>query len=634
MVVSVALDTLLVLRALYRLCTVVYRVATDHSADLQRVAHLGLAVSSGRQLFMLNKKHAMELLEIAAMIEADLRGFKEREKNNQLSPAVRAHLKDVAASLQAAESVVQSVIMPADVAKSMMGKVKWIAGCVYRRSSLQQSLVDATAALVRSCQLLSIAVQLRADGMRHDADDGRAADAAEIRQLMEVERLDMSADLQAKMDAILLALQQRSDEQADRFLASVEREFGHQRAEQRMLRDEFRTEMTRMRREIKRAGVNATAASTAAVASSRLPLPCVSEGAELVLHPTDVLGEGRGGLVRRAYFTLSGSAGDAALKEVKSLLSPSAKDKQRMEKQLKKEATIMWAINGHPNCVRLHALCTKPLGLVLELCNAGSLDRWLWVWLQGTVRGQKVLRVVPNHLLPRGPSSQTARTSFASGAYHHADDGEDDNHTFESLLAEDKICGCLTPVQRITACTDVINAVDYLHGRHMSHGDIKADNVLVQRLSDSVLSCKLGDFGSAKVEKSWTGAAGSTMQAKNVTGGTERWQSQEALRAGCSVVVEEEEKTASAGSFSISTSSSASSSSASPAAVLADDDRRNDVFPRPPHRLHPRLPPAPRRSQRLAACGRHPCWHAAVEGAAATPCQSGAAACGAALHGG
>ena len=217
----------------------------------------------------------------------------------------------------------------------------------------------------------------------------------------------------------------------------------------------------------------------------------------------------------------------------------------------------MWAINGHRNCVRVHAVCTEPLGLVLELCNAGRLDQWLWTTACSTINGERARRLLSNHLLQNSAASQKSPPVSISNGEDVDSSEEEEDDTFESLLADGVVRGCFTPVQRILACTDVINAVDYLHGRHVSHGDIKADNVLVQRLSDSVLSCKLGDFGSAKVARSWTGE-GSTMQAKNATGGTERWQSKEAL------VAAQRQR--------------AGSSVSSPADHLTVDDRCSDVY--------------------------------------------------------
>ena len=245
MFVSEALAVIHVLRAIGSCCGAVYRVATDHCADIKELAQLGMDICADRQLFMLNKKHALELIQTADLIEADLRGFREKEERRQLNSAMQAHLKDVLNALKKARSTVKSVIMPADVAKSTMRKVAWIGECVMNRSTLQQSLVETTAALVRSCQLLGFAVQLRADSMRHDADDGGAGDAAEICKLMERDKLHMSDELQG----ILEQLQQSSVQQADRVIAAVQEVGNHQRSEQKEGIAELRAEVRMMRRE-------------------------------------------------------------------------------------------------------------------------------------------------------------------------------------------------------------------------------------------------------------------------------------------------------------------------------------------------------------------------------------------------
>ena len=565
MVVSEALAIVHVLQAIGRCCGDVYSVAMDHSADIHELAKLGIDISAGHDLFMLNKKHALELIQIADMIEADLRGFKEKEKRGQVSSAMLGHLKDVVRSLKKARSTVKSVIMPADVAKSTMRKVAWIVDCFMNRSSLQQSLVDTTAALVRSCQLLHFAVQLRAECMRQDPDDGGADDAAEIRKLMGQDRLEMSVEMNAQLQPILVALQQSCVQQDHRIIAEVQRMCNQQLELHAVVVEEVRS----VTREMKHCAAQPpSAAAVSVLASSHLPLPRVREGPELVIDSNKPLGAGSGGLVCRALYKPPGKAEvEAAFKEVRAPHKSTAKDKQRMERQLRKEADIQWAINGDRNCLRLLAVCTEPPGLVLELCNAGQLDQWLWAEAKSTVKGQVVRTLLPNHLLPRGNASEQQAIAPTRTHHHqHAKDdhpdaeGEDEDDTYASLLADGRVMGCFTLLQRIAACSDVIHAVDYLHGRHLSHRDIKADNVLVQRMSDSVLTFKLGDFGSAKVERSCTGLATSTARAESATGGTERWQSKEALVA----VQRQKPKSSSAAS--------------PPAAHLAVDDRRSDMY--------------------------------------------------------
>ena len=573
MFVSDALAVVHVLKLIGGCLGAVYTAAVDNSSELSELVQLGLAVSSARTMYMVNKKHALDLIQVVALVEADLLGMRDKEVRGSLSSEVQAHLRDLARQLNAAQKLVQSVIMPASVvSKGWLAQKAWIVQRVAQRATLQEQLQRATAAVVRSCQLLHFGMQVQAQSVQDDADDGRAEDAASLTALMREQHREMDDEI----GRVLSALQQSGEEQANRIISVVEANGCGVRAEIRQQCAEVKAAILRE--------MHKQQPQPAALTS--LALPCVKEDEGLTILRSTELGDGTGGMVYRARFRHldghgNGKELNVAFKEIKTPFSQSARKKAEFAHDVRREAKLMWAINGHPNCVKLYALCTQPMGLVLELCT-GSMEKWLWAEQRKMVQGRRVLSFIPNHLLPHdtAASNHTSRAAKAYGddSDEDADIGLDDE-TYESMLAEGKILGCLSQMQRIIACEEVICGLSYVHGRHMSHKDIKAENVLVQQLAPGAMCFKLADFGSAKLEQSWSGSAGSTINSRGKTGGTERWQPRETLNRVPSSRDDSGVASTNIGSeTSQLTSPSTSSSSSAARPTLTADDRLSDVY--------------------------------------------------------
>ena len=130
---------------------------------------------------------------------------------------------------------------------------------------------------------------------------------------------------------------------------------------------------------------------------------------------------------------------------------------------------------------------------------------------------------------------------------HEEEESSDDDD-------DDSLGGSLPPIfhedlslpQRLLISQDLINAVSFLHSKHLAHGDINSSNVLIHDLSvglappsandisshlplPRLLCVRLSDFGSAQVQASFTGKLGSTLRGHSAAGGTLRWSAPELL---------------------------------------------------------------------------------------------------------
>ena len=213
------------------------------------------------------------------------------------------------------------------------------------------------------------------------------------------------------------------------------------------------------------------------------------------------------------------------------------------------------------NILRLYGVCHKPLGLVFELCDRGTLQQWLWAEVRRTgSHGRRESVFVSNDALAESSTAKEALADVPRRAPSHSQDSddseEDEPATYRLLLKRQKIRGRLQLSHRLLICQELISAVAFLHSRHLAHGDIKSSNVLVQQLAGPdfdahtdpagvappVLCGKLSDMGSARVQQSVTYIAGSTMMARGTTGGTHRWSAPELLAPELLIATEEDEK--------------------------------------------------------------------------------------------
>ena len=251
-------------------------------------------------------------------------------------------------------------------------------------------------------------------------------------------------------------------------------------------------------------------------------IPELKDGVHLKIFIDRSIACGSRGWVYRAAYTAT--AGDfqnhveVAFKKIEIVHDLPPRVVDLYNQALRKQAKIAWMLNGHPNIPHLYGWCREPRGLVMEFCNSGSLKQWLWcavLQVDSTV-------LVRNESLPRSHPRET--DSSPSTAENEAEGFV----TYESLLAAKTIRGILTPSQRKLACRSLLDAVSRLHLEHLSHGDIKSENILVNKEASGVLQFKLCDYGSANFQASFPNLAMfSTLRASPMEGGTTRYLAQE-----------------------------------------------------------------------------------------------------------
>ena len=257
---------------------------------------------------------------------------------------------------------------------------------------------------------------------------------------------------------------------------------------------------------------SSTSSSSAAAMKARLKnafseIPLSSLHVDWNRPRANKLGSGAAGAVWRCTLAssspstpASGSVGTTVAFKV--LQFPDRLSDERMKgllRQLRREAHLMWTLNGHANTVQLlgavldeDAVEQERVGLVFEYCNGSTLTERLW-------------------------EANLETNSF------------------------DKVEGAaaFTPSERMHAAYQLIQAVTFAHNKSVVHRDIKSANVLLHQLesarrgsiSDRSPSrpssiVKLSDFGSARAVAHISGmsslaSAGSVRVGS--TGGTYRW---------------------------------------------------------------------------------------------------------------
>ena len=160
---------------------------------------------------------------------------------------------------------------------------------------------------------------------------------------------------------------------------------------------------------------------------------------------------------------------------------------QSVERALHHEARVAWSLSGHPNCVKLYGVCLDPHALILEYCNSGKLQTWLY-----KIRYGKTIH---------------------------------DN----TYIKSEK----LTLQQKISCVGQLIQGLHFLHSKGFTHRDIKSSNCLVHNHGTPqmpVLSFKLTDFGSVKSIVNFVHSnpfSSSSSQIRTRTSGTPGWMAPE-----------------------------------------------------------------------------------------------------------
>ena len=151
-------------------------------------------------------------------------------------------------------------------------------------------------------------------------------------------------------------------------------------------------------------------------------------------------------------------------------------------KILKREALIVWTLNGQSNCVQLYGICLQPAGLIFEYCNAKTLQSWLY------------------------------RTVY------------DEAHgTWGSKRLQ-----ILKMADKISLVTQLIQGLYYLHSKGYVHRDLKSGNCLIHNYGSQqvpLLNLKITDFGSSRAIADFIHSSpySSSSGGKTQSGGTLRW---------------------------------------------------------------------------------------------------------------
>ena len=167
-----------------------------------------------------------------------------------------------------------------------------------------------------------------------------------------------------------------------------------------------------------------------------------------------------------------------------AILSPQTDFDEIAIKILKREARIVWALNGNTYCVQLYGICLQPVGLIFEYCNAGTLQSRLY-------------RTVYN---------ETSETC-----------------AFQSLQV-------LKIPDKISLVGQLIQGLYHLHSKGFVHRDLKSPNCLIHNYGTAevpLLNLKITDFGSSRKIADFVHSSpysNSTGGAdKHQNGGTWRW---------------------------------------------------------------------------------------------------------------
>ena len=533
------------------------------------------------------------------LLQGDVRRLQESEAAGQLSSTQQAHIGHLLRALQAAKEVIKANVMKTgDGAGGWMEQKAWIFMQTMRKDKVKEDIHAARDDVVRSAQLLNLALSAHlVQSLRcSQAADGGQSEAEDAQQLLDyMQQHQHQSD--AQVEAILAQLQQgRADQaqQAERMAAEL--------AKVCLVNDGLKHANEGLALQLERIVLQLTrlpAMVQSGAQSLTTSMPEFIEGQSLRLKADEVLGEGSSGAVMKAECVRVVGSGvwvECAFKlfTVKLHAGGGAHAKEKREKlharyvkAVRKEAAVMWLLHNQPNIVRLYGVCSRPLGLVFEYCNRGTLQQWLWAQVRGKdALGRKVSRFVSTQQLAEASSPAGSGDTTQQPQHSDDEDGED----YAQLLSDGVIQGQLTLAQRLLIAQELISAVAFLHSRHLAHGDIKSSNVLVHDMSagmgvqessstppaaaaQPLLCVRLSDFGSAKVQASFTKQLGSTLQVQSAAGGTPRWSAPEQLMADADAghataaasTASTFASTASALSSSSSSYSSSSSSSNPPA---------------------------------------------------------------------
>ncbi|KAF8838960.1 hypothetical protein BDN67DRAFT_932949 [Paxillus ammoniavirescens] len=174
----------------------------------------------------------------------------------------------------------------------------------------------------------------------------------------------------------------------------------------------------------------------------------------------------------------------------------------------------IWRSLEHPNILPLYgassAMGDRPWFFVSRLCSGGSLVEWLRRAKMGETEdgglGARGRSVYGGGRMGRAEGAVEARRALGGGSFgREMEMGGNTNEEFVDLLR------CMHQIAK---------GMEYLHGREVLHGDLKAANVLV----DETGRCLISDFGQSEMK-----SEAYRLSGQPTPRGTLRWQAPELL---------------------------------------------------------------------------------------------------------
>ena len=304
------------------------------------------SASSMAHAHRLSMCSSAEQIEIVELLDGDVRQLSVREAAAQLSTHQQAHINHLISALLGAKEVIKNNLMKG---VSWVEQKKWIALQSMNRESVREDLQYARNRLLESASLLNLSLNInvqRSLSWLPSGNDGEGAeDALQLLEFMNAHHHETDA----QMETILSELQQGRNEQAqqaERMAAALD------------CVSEANLELQQTIEEIVRALASqpTTAASPVHCSFSRMEVPEFVTNESLKISD-EVLGRGSTGRVLKAQYMKVVGTGvwiDCAFKEVivEHLSGISAKDRKKKQatirKALRKEAQVMWILNGQP----------------------------------------------------------------------------------------------------------------------------------------------------------------------------------------------------------------------------------------------------------------------------------------------
>ena len=470
-------------------------------------------------------------IDQVALLADDLLVLERKEKRGELARAQLNQVAHLVEQLRKAEKVVKDNVFHGDKGRGEWLRLKaWLLKQTWRRDEIHTDIIAARDAVDRAAQGLNLSLTIF---LVDSPAESKADDAQQLRSFMHQHDIEPDDDTRT----ILQHLEASSDvhdssavEQAQELAAQML---------QRMVGEESKQELSQ---QLCHAVETASQLSFDSLSSlppagpSSRSLPAL-QVREFVLGesvqidaPRVQLGKGGGGHVLMAKCRLrvdSDEWSPCAFKHID--IDPDLDEQQGGAElaSLRREAQIMWLLNGQTNILRLYGVCygDRP-GLVFELCNRGTLQQWLWTEVKASNAQDRLATtgfVSNDELMTRATTADAGQPSL-----------------YAQQRAKGAIQGCLDLSQRLLFCQELLSAVAYLHGRHFAHGDIKSSNVLVHELGRTaehgaglsedtppLLCLRLCDFGSVSVMRSISMQVGSTLLRSAPTGHTLRWSAPE-----------------------------------------------------------------------------------------------------------